>query len=73
MDSEDLDWRKNSVILVDNASIHRSLEALTHQEEFGLNIMFLAPYSFQMAAVEKLFSVMKRRDLNPLVIRAYSK
>ena len=35
--------------------------------------MFLAPYSFKMAAVEKLFSFVKNRDLNPLVVRAYSK
>jgi hypothetical protein len=35
--------------------------------------MFLAPYSFKMAVVEKLFSFVKNRDLNPLVVRAYSK
>jgi transposase len=35
--------------------------------------MFLGPYSFDMAAVEKLFSVIKNRDLNPLALRAYSK
>ena len=35
--------------------------------------MFLAPYSFNMAAVEKLFSFIKNRDLNPLATRAYSR
>jgi hypothetical protein len=35
--------------------------------------MYLAPYSFKMAAVEKLFSFVKNRDLNPLVARAYSR
>jgi transposase len=39
----------------------------------GLPIMFLAPYSFKMAAVEKLFAVVKNRDLNPLVVKSYSK
>jgi len=42
-------------------------------EAFGLPVMFLAPYSFKMAAVEKLFSFIKNRDLNPLVSRSYSR
>jgi transposase len=61
------------VLLLDNASIHRSAQAFSLQEELGLNIMFLAPYSFPMAAVEKLFSFIKNRDLNPLAVRAYSR
>jgi hypothetical protein len=39
----------------------------------GTSIMFLGPYSFNMAAVEKLFSFVKNRDLNPLATRAYSR
>jgi transposase len=35
--------------------------------------MFLAPYSFKMAPVEKLFAYVKNKDLNPLVARAYSR
>jgi hypothetical protein len=35
--------------------------------------MYLAPYSFKMAAVEKLFAFIKNRDLNPLVLKAYSR
>jgi transposase len=35
--------------------------------------MFLAPYSFKMAAVERLFAFIKNRDLNPLVAKAYSR
>jgi transposase len=59
--------------LLDNASIHRAKESKANFEAFGLPVMFLAPYSFKMAAVEKLFSFMKNRDLNPLVSRSYSK
>jgi transposase len=36
-------------------------------------MMFLAPYSFKMAAVERLFAFLKNRDLNPLVAKAYSR
>jgi hypothetical protein len=35
--------------------------------------MFLGPYQFAMAPVEKLFAFIKGRDLNPLMRRAYSK
>ncbi len=73
LDSIDSDWRSKSTLLLDNASVHRSKEALTSYENMGLPIMFLAPYSFKMAAVEKLFAVVKNRDLNPLVVKSYSK
>jgi transposase len=46
---------------------------MSNFKTLGLPIMFLAPYSFRMAAVEKLFAFVKNRDLNPLVARAYSK
>ena len=59
--------------MLDNASIHRSRAAKAHFEAMGLPLMYLAPYSFKMAAVEKLFFFVKNRDLNPLVARAYSR
>ena len=73
LDNDNQDWRKTATILLDNASIHRSRAAKAHFEVMGLPLMYLAPYSFKMAAVEKLFSFVKNRDLNPLVARAYSK
>jgi transposase len=59
--------------LLDNASFHRSERALEGYKHMGLPVMFLGPYSFNMAAVEKLFSIVKNRDLNPLTTRAYSR
>ena len=59
--------------MLDNASIHRFRAAKAHFEAMGLPLMYLARYSFKMAAVEKLFSFVKNRDLNPLVSRAYSR
>ena len=73
LDSQDRSWRARSILLLDNASIHRSKEAIAGYENFGLPIMFLAQYSFKMAAVEKLFAFIKNRDLNPLVVKSYSK
>ena len=59
--------------MLDNASIHRSRAGKAHFEAIRLPLMYLAPYSFKMAAVEKLFSFVKNRDLNFLVARAYSR
>jgi transposase len=61
------------MFLLDNASFHKSEKALEAFNQMGLPIMFLGPYSFDMAAVEKLFSFVKNRDLNPLATRAYSR
>jgi transposase len=73
LDGRDRNWRSTSTLVIDNASIHRAKQTLSAFEEMGLPVMFLAPYSFKMAAVEKLFAVVKNRDLNPLVVKSYSK
>ncbi len=61
------------MLLLDNASIHKSSKTIEGLKNMGLPVMFLAPYSFNMAAVEKWFSFVKNRDLNPMSTRAYSK
>ncbi len=54
LDNDNHDWRKKTTLLLDNASIHRSRAAKTHFEALGLPLMYLAPYSYKIAAVEKL-------------------
>ena len=73
LDNDNHDWRKTTTVLLDNASIHRSRVTKCHFEGLGLPLMYLTPYSFKMATVEKLFSFDKNHNLNPLVARAYSK
>jgi transposase len=73
LDTQDKNWRAKSTLLLDNASIHRSKDSITNFEAFGVPIMYLAPYSFKMAAVEKLFAFVKNRDLNPLVAKSYTR
>jgi hypothetical protein len=58
---------------MDNASFHKSERALDGYKRMDIPIMFLGQYSFNMAAVENLFSFVKARDLNPLATRAYSR
>jgi transposase len=73
LDRTDKEWRRGSQILLDNASFHKSERAQEGFRKMGVPTMFLGPYSFNMAAVEKLFSFVKNRDLNPLATRAYSR
>jgi transposase len=73
LDQSSSRWRQSSVFLLDNASFHKSQDTRRALSAFKVPVMFLGPYSFDMAAVEKLFSVIKNRDLNPLALRAYSK
>ena len=58
-------WRKYSVILLDNASYHKSAQALEGLEELELPIMYSGAYSFSIAACELFFSRLKQGVLNP--------
>jgi transposase len=63
--------RSKVIFLLDNASFHKSAASLDFYRQAGIQVSFLAPYSFKMAAVEKLFAFVKARDLNPLLTRAH--
>ena len=73
LDKQNPEWRLTSAFLLDNASFHKSSETRENFRAMKVPVMFLGPYSFNMAAVEKLFSFIKNRDLNPLALRAYSR
>ena len=65
LDSEDPLWRDTSVILLDNASYHQSMEARAGFKKLGLPVIFSGPYSYVSAPVELYFGLLKRGDLNP--------
>jgi transposase len=59
--------------LIDNAPYHRSGTTRDFIVKHSLPIMFLGPYQFSLAPVEKFFAFIKARDLNPLMLKAFSK
>ena len=65
-DSEDLHWRKNTIVLLDNAGYHRGIIARDIMEKLDLPVLYLGPYHFRMAPVEMAFNYIKNHDLNPL-------
>ena len=72
LNSQDSNWRSHTVLMIDNAPYHRSAEMQRAYKQLKLPIMFLGPYQFHMAPVEKVFRYIKNRDLNPLRTRAQS-
>ena len=64
LQDEDPEWRNHYRILLDNASYHRSNDAMAMYKELKIPVMFLGPYSFDCAAVEKVFCMIKKQDLN---------
>ena len=65
LDSEDKDWRKDTVIIWDNASYHTSPRTKSLLETLKIPLMFLGPYSYDMAPAELLFARLKSSDLDP--------
>lgn len=50
--------------MLDNAKYHRSKVNMKRYKKFTLPVFFLGPYSFDVAAIERLFANIKRNDLN---------
>ena len=65
LDCEDSSWREHSVVLLDNASYHRSAEVRAGIKKLGVPTIYSGPYSYVSAPVELFFALLKRSDLNP--------
>ena len=65
LDKERINWRANTIILLDNAPYHNSQSSLKMFEDFNIPIMFTAPHSYDAAACELWFAALKSVDLNP--------
>lgn len=65
LDGEDPDWRENTLLVLDGASIHRSEEACRAMSALQIPAMIAGPYGFDGSPCEKLFALLKAGDLNP--------
>ena len=65
LDQDGPGWRDSTIILLDNASYHKSTETLGVLEALDMPIMYSGPYSFSIAACELFFSRLKQGLLNP--------
>lgn len=65
LDKERAGWRKNTIILLDNAPYHKSSDMLALFRELDLPIMFSGPNSYASSPCELFFAAFKSQDINP--------
>ena len=65
LDKDRLNWRSNTVIILDNAPYHNSKASMKLYETLNLPITFTGPHSYDGAPCELLFALIKSENLNP--------
>lgn len=65
LDQENKDWRKDTVLLMDNAPYHTSTASLQLFDKLKLPVLFTGPHSYSAAPCELFFASFKSRDINP--------
>ena len=63
--SEDRDWRRNTVWLLDGARYHTSADTRKILKQIGVNFVISAPYSYDTAPVELYLAYYKQVQTNP--------
>lgn len=69
LDQERPNWRKSTVIQLDNAPYHASAAFYDMAAGLKLPIIFSGPHSYDSAPVELWFSMFKRGNLNPMRVK----
>ena len=65
LDREEPGWQESTTILLDNATWHSSADMQEHLARLKLDILYSGPYAYSTAAIELVFTALKRGDLNP--------
>ena len=56
LDKERKHWRKDTIIILDNAPYHTSAETLATLKHLDVPVMFTGPHSYDGAVCELFFS-----------------
>jgi transposase len=62
MDNHRPDWRINHIIMIDNASYHKTKLVQDTFLRLAIPMMFTAPYSFDASPIELVFAQIKQGD-----------
>ncbi len=65
LDKDRLNWRNDTIILLDNAPYHCSSQMLQLMELLRIPIIFTGPHSYDAAPCELFFALFKSVDFNP--------
>jgi uncharacterized protein (UPF0216 family) len=69
LDSERPLWRKDTVILLDNASYHVSSTSIKMFKRLQIPIIWTGPHSYDAAPAELMFAAFKADDINPRKVK----
>ena len=65
LEKERKNWKKNTIVILDNAPYHNSSMTLKTFESLKLPIMFTGPHSYDASPCELFFAQFKSVDINP--------
>ena len=65
LDKDRKGWREDTIVLLDNASYHKSSHAMKLYEHLRIPLIFSGPHSYDAAPCELFFAQFKSVDLNP--------
>ena len=65
LETDNPNWRSNTIFLLDGARYHTSEEMREHLRKMEISLIYSGPYSYSAAPIERLFSALKDGDLNP--------
>ena len=60
--------RKNTVVVMDNASFHRKKRLHHLAEQYGIRIIFLPPYSPELNPIEHFWSWLKKKIADSVLL-----
>ncbi len=69
LDRSRKEWRKKTVILLDNAPYHIGKSVLNLMQQLQIPVLFTGPHSYDAAPIELLFAAFKAADINPRKIK----
>ena len=58
-------WREETIVQLDGASYHKSKDTVSLLQKLGVPFCISSPYSYDGAAAELVFAMLKSGDLNP--------
>ena len=65
LDKERVNWREDTVCLIDNAAYHANFSTLKVFQALRIPVLFTGPHSYDAAPCELFFAHFKQDDINP--------
>jgi len=64
LNKDRLDWRENTIVILDNASYHSTSSVIKLLESLRIPVIFSGPHSYDTAVCELIFAMFKSGNWN---------